>query len=49
MDVVQIFILTAEWVFFAAWGMIVATVSVIAFGRELLPSPQRATVENERR
>jgi len=31
----------AGWVFFAAWSVIVAAVSLAAFGRDLLPSRMR--------
>ena len=36
MDMAQAFIFDAGWFFFAAWGMVLAAVSVIAFGRDLL-------------
>jgi len=42
------YMLDASWVLFAVWSVIVATVSVAAFGRDLLPcraqldSPQDA-------
>jgi hypothetical protein len=42
MDLVQLFISIAGWVFFTAWGMVLAAVSVIAFGRDILPSAQHA-------
>jgi len=32
------YLLEAGWWFFAAWSVIVAVVSVAAFGRDLLPS-----------
>jgi hypothetical protein len=32
------YLVEAGWWFFAAWSVIVAVVSVAAFGRELLPS-----------
>ena len=44
MDTVPVFIFDAGWIFFAAWGMALAAVSVIAFGRDFLPSGQRAAV-----
>ena len=37
MDMAQVFIFDAGWIFFAAWGMVLAAVSVIAFGRDILP------------
>jgi len=49
MDVAQAFIFYAEWIFFVAWGSLLAAVSVVAFGNDLVPSAQRATVEKERR
>jgi hypothetical protein len=35
MDLAQAFIFDAGWFFFAAWGMVLAAVSVIAFGRDI--------------
>jgi hypothetical protein len=35
-DLAQVFIFVMGWVFFAAWGMVLAAVSVIAFGRDIL-------------
>ena len=48
MDLGQVFIFTVGWIFFAAWGMVLAAVSVIAFGRDFIPSAQRAAIEKER-
>ncbi len=39
------FLIEAGWWFFAVWSVIVAVVSVAAFGRELLPS--RNAVESD--
>jgi hypothetical protein len=36
MDLDQVFIFDLGWVFFAAWGMVLAAVGAIAFGRDLL-------------
>jgi hypothetical protein len=36
MDVAQVFIFDLGWVFFIAWGTVLAAVSVIAFGQEIL-------------
>ena len=36
MEMAEAFIFDAGWVFFAAWGILLAAVSVIAFGREVL-------------
>jgi hypothetical protein len=49
MDLAQAFIIYAGWIFSIAWGTLLAAVSVIAFGRDILPTSQRATVEKERR
>jgi hypothetical protein len=49
MDLAQAFIIYAGWIFSIAWGTLLAAVSVIAFGRDILPTSQRATVDKERR
>ncbi|MFZ0300905.1 MAG: hypothetical protein WAM13_21330, partial [Candidatus Sulfotelmatobacter sp.] len=49
MDIAQAFIFYAEWIFFVAWGALLAAVSVVAFGSDLVPSAQRAIAEKERR
>jgi hypothetical protein len=49
MDLAQAFIIYAGWIFSIAWGTLLAAVSVIAFGRDILPTSQRATVDEERR
>jgi len=36
MDLAQTFIFNAGWFFFVAWGIVLAAVSVIAFGRDIL-------------
>lgn len=36
MEMTETILLDAGWLFFAAWGMVLMAVSVIAFGRELL-------------
>jgi hypothetical protein len=48
MDLAQVFISYAEWIFFTAWGMVLAAVSVVAFGRDILPMAQRAGAEKKR-
>jgi hypothetical protein len=48
METLQVFIFDVGWIFFAAWGMALAALSVIAFGRDILPVAQRVTVEEER-
>jgi hypothetical protein len=37
MDMAQVFIFDLGWVFFVAWGTVLAAVSAVAFGRDLLP------------
>jgi hypothetical protein len=49
MDMAQAFIFYAEWFFFIAWGALLAAVSVVAFGNDMVPSAQRATAQKERR
>jgi len=46
MEMTQVFVFDAGWLFFAAWGLVLAAVSVIAFGRDLLRFGQRKTGEN---
>ncbi len=41
MDMVQVFIFDAGWIFFAAWGMALAALSVIAFGRDMREYAER--------
>jgi hypothetical protein len=48
MDMVEVFIFDVGWVFFAAWGMALAALSVIAFGRDILPVTQPATIRKKR-
>ena len=48
MDLAQTFIFYAGWIFSIAWGALLAAVSVVAFGRDIIPKPQRATAEKER-
>jgi len=48
MDLAQ-FIFYAGWIFSVTWGTMLAAVSVIAFRRDIVPNPQRATAEKERR
>jgi hypothetical protein len=48
MDMAQAFIFYAGWFFFTAWGMVLAAVSAIAFGRDILPMMRRAAVEKDR-
>ena len=34
MDSAQTFVLDLGWIFFAAWGMVLTALSIIAFGRD---------------
>jgi len=47
MDLAQAFIFDVGWVFFAAWGVVLAAVSVVAFGRDVLAFTARTTGEKE--
>jgi hypothetical protein len=47
MDKVQGFILDLGWIFFIAWGAVLAAVSLIAFWRDLFPSTSRPRYEPE--
>ncbi|MFZ0198618.1 MAG: hypothetical protein WB523_22480 [Candidatus Sulfotelmatobacter sp.] len=38
MDLEQVFIFDLGWIFFAAWGLVLTAVSVIAFGRDIVAS-----------
>jgi len=49
MDMAQAFIFVAGWLFFAAWGMVLAAVCVIAFGPDIRAVTGRTTGERERR
>jgi hypothetical protein len=35
------YIFEVGWAFFAAWGMVLLAMSVVAFGRDLNPLPKR--------
>jgi len=41
MDLSQLLIFVVGWIFFAAWGIVLAALSVVAFGRDLLPTMER--------
>jgi hypothetical protein len=49
MDLEPVFIFDVGWLFFAAWGVILAAVSVIAFGRDIVPALPRLTRQSDRR
>jgi hypothetical protein len=49
MDMAQVVIFDLGWVFFTAWGTVLAAVSAVAFGRDLLPFIPRATHKPEQR
>jgi hypothetical protein len=46
MEMAEVIILDAGWLFFAAWGMVLMAVSVMAFGGEIL-GVDREMVERE--
>jgi hypothetical protein len=41
MESAQVFIFGLGWLFFAAWGAVLATLSAIAFGRDLFLSSRK--------
>jgi hypothetical protein len=47
MDMVPVFIFEAGWIFFTAWAMALAALSVIAFGRDILPEAQSASARKK--
>jgi hypothetical protein len=49
MDMAQAFVFDVGWAFFAAWGMVLAAVSIVAFGRDIFPFTQQSTREQEHR
>jgi hypothetical protein len=38
MELAQVFIVYAEWIFFTAWGTALAALAAIAFGRDIVSS-----------
>jgi hypothetical protein len=48
MDLAQAFIFYVGLIFFIAWGTLVVAVSVIAFGRDILPIAHRSAARKER-
>jgi len=49
MDLEQVFIFDVGWFFFVAWGLVLAAVSVIAFGRDILPALPRLARGSDQR
>jgi len=49
MDLAQTFIFDLGWLFFTAWGLVLLTLSVIAFRQDLLPAPDQHARQVERR
>jgi hypothetical protein len=49
MDFEQVFIFDVGWLFFSAWGLVLATVSVIAFGRDIAAFFPRLSRQSDRR
>jgi hypothetical protein len=47
MEMAEAFIFNAGWLFFVAWGLVLAAISVIAFGRDLLGAEPRQSGENK--
>jgi hypothetical protein len=45
MDMVQVVVFDAGWIFFAAWSMALAAFGVIAFGRDILHGERREKKE----
>jgi hypothetical protein len=48
MDMVQAFMFYAEWIFFISWGTVLAALSAIAFGRDLVTVSEPTAGEQER-
>lgn len=49
MDTAQALVFDVGWAFFAAWGVVLAAASVIAFGRDFLSFTPQAIREQEHR
>jgi hypothetical protein len=47
MDLTQTFIVYAEWIFFTGWGMALAAVSAVAFGRDIRAIAGRSSTEKK--
>lgn len=48
MDSAQTFVLDLGWIFFAVWGIVLAALSIAAFGPDLVPSTERQDTEVRR-
>lgn len=48
MEMAEVFIFDAGWLFFAAWGIVLAAVGIIAFGQDILEIDPRDYGENNR-
>jgi hypothetical protein len=48
MELTQSLIFDLGWCFFAAWTMVLAAVSAVAFGRDIFPLASRATSQAKR-
>lgn len=48
MDLAQVFIFDLGWAFFAAWGMVLAAISVVAFGRDIFAFGAQTETEEAR-
>jgi hypothetical protein len=42
-DLAQVFIFVAGWIFFAAWGLALLAVSVVAFRKDIFSSTETET------
>lgn len=43
MDLAQAFIFAVGWIFFAAWGAVLVTLSAVTFGRDIFRTNLRNT------
>jgi hypothetical protein len=46
-DLAQVFIFVAGWIFFAAWGLALVVVSVVAFGRDIFAATSLQPAQND--
>lgn len=49
MELSEVYIIDAGWIFLTAWGVILLGISLMAFGRDLLPSAKQDRSELRRR